>query len=55
MTVAEIIAEVMSMDTGETYAGNMTAGEIESIKAESAALREKLAKKRAKKNGTTPA
>jgi hypothetical protein len=51
MTVAEIVTEVMAMDSGETFAGGMTAGEIEDIKAESAALRERIAKKRAKTHG----
>jgi hypothetical protein len=53
MTFAEILTEVMAMDTGETYAGGMTAGDIEDIKAESAALRERIAKKKAQANGTS--
>ena len=45
MTVSEIIVEAMSKDTGEQYAGNMTASDIESIKAESAELRRFMAAK----------
>lgn len=48
MTFAEILTEVLAMDTGESYAGGMTAGDIEDIKAESAALRKEVAKKKAK-------
>jgi len=46
MTVAEILTEVMSMDSGETFAGGMTSGDIESIKAESAALRAQVESKK---------
>ena len=49
MTVAELCAELESRDTSAgTYAGGMTAGEIDEIKAASAALREKRAAARAK-------
>lgn len=49
MTVSEILAEHMIRGDGETYAGGMTAGDIESIKEDSAKLREQV---RAKRNGS---
>jgi|VirMetMinimDraft_7_1064189.scaffolds.fasta_scaffold80509_2 hypothetical protein len=45
MTISEIITEAMSKETGEEYAGGMTANDIESIKAESAELRRFMAAK----------
>lgn len=49
MTVSELCAELESRDTSkDTFAGGMTAGEIEEIKAASAALRKKRADARAK-------
>lgn len=51
MTVSELLIESMSRDEGNRYAGGMTAGEIDEIKEQSAALREKVRAKRAKENG----
>lgn len=51
MTVSELLLESMSRDNGNTYAGGMTEGDIDEIKAQSAALREKVRAKRAKENG----
>jgi hypothetical protein len=46
MTIAEIITEAATMEIGEAYAGGMTAGDIDSIKEESAALRKQMADKK---------
>tara|TARA_R110000796_G_scaffold34239_2_gene88580 strand:+ start:485 stop:628 length:144 start_codon:yes stop_codon:yes gene_type:complete len=46
MTISELVVEIMSMEGGETYAGGMTSGDIESIKEESAALRKKMSDKK---------
>ena len=46
MTIAELSCEVEARGTGKTYAGGMTEGDIEEIKAEAAALREMRAKAR---------
>lgn len=43
MTIAELIVEAEGRFVGDTYAGGMTAGDIEDIKAKSKALREKRA------------
>lgn len=52
MTVSELLLESMNHDDGNRYAGGMTAGDIDEIKEQSAALREKVRAKRAKENGT---
>ena len=49
LTVGELMAEMESRGSGETYAGGMTEEDIENIKEESAALRAYV---EAKKNGT---
>lgn len=54
MTVSEFAVEVLSRDDGETYAGGMTANDIESIKSESAELRKLIESKRRAKNVTSP-
>ena len=46
MTIAEMMVEIESRDGPGTYAGGMTEGDIEEIKAASAALRAKRAKAR---------
>ena len=51
MTVSELLVESMSRDDGNQYAGGMTAGDIDEIKAQSAALREKVRAKRLEQNG----
>jgi hypothetical protein len=53
MTISEIIAEYMVRGgSGDTYAGGMTAGEIEQIKEDSAKLRERV---RARRHGAETA
>lgn len=53
MSLAEIMLEVLTRgDTGPTYAGGMTRGEIEDIKAAGAAF---AAKREAQRRGTSPA
>lgn len=50
MTVSEILTEFeMRGGDGDTYAGGMTAGDIDNIKSESAKLRAQV---KAKRNGT---
>jgi len=51
MTLSEILAEAMIRGDGQKYAGGMTSGDIEEIRAASAAFREE----RAKARGATPA
>lgn len=51
MTASELVCEAMVRGDGEKYAGGMTSGDLEDIKAQSAALREKRAAARRQANG----
>lgn len=46
MTISEMYLELEMRGDGRTYAGGMTADDIESIKEESAKLREQVRAKR---------